>query len=919
MTFPQTILPLVVEAYISGAWTDITGYVQSRNDIAITRGLSNEASSMEPAGMTLTLNNRDGRFSPRNPTGPYYGLIGRNTPIRCSIAGPGYAQVTQQTATTVGTCYVSTTDKAALDITGNIDLRFDADLVSWRDAMELVSKWTQSGNQRSYMLVLSANGTLNLFASVDGATSINAPSTVPVPVVTGRLAVRATLNVSTGGNHVWTYYTSDSLAGTWVQLGDTVTVAGTTSIFSSTAIVALADNPNDAFIGSVIHGRIYGAEIRNGIGGTVVANPDFTALSAGTTSFADGHSNTWTVNSSLGSLVVMASDPRFIGEVTAWPQMWDTSGKDVWVPLECADITRRLGQGAQPLGSAIFQTNANNTALVNYWPCEDGASATSVASALVNGQPLRFRGTTTPTMSTNTSFVGSKPVLNFNAAELNTTIAPYASTGSIQIRMLLSVPAGGTVNGSSIIRVTNAGTIPIWALTYGSGGTLTLTARDASDVAVSVVFSGVAYSLDGRPVWLSLELKNVGSNVTWNVDTIDATSTAGGGLNGTLSSFQIGRATKLEFNHGLSMLDVGAGHITFETAITTLYTSNIAALNGYSGETAGARISRLCASQGVQFQTAGYHSAATMMGPQPIDTFLNLVQDAVLTDGGQLFTPKDWLALAYRPAAALYGQPADVTLDYSAHQLDSLQPTEDDQNVRNDVTVTRTNGSSFRATDTTSVLSVLAPPLGVGTYDTALTLNLASDSQVADQAGWRVHVGTVNEARYPVLSLNLAAPALSGTLSPLIAALDIGSRVVVTHPPAWIPPDDISQAVIGYTETLSQYTRSMVLNCRPSSPFDTAGIYGSSYQASRYSPDSSVLAAGYTSSATSFSVTTTPLWTTTDVPFDILVAGERITVTAVSGASSPQVFTVTRSVNGVVKAQLAGAAISLFAPAYYVL
>jgi hypothetical protein len=615
----------------------------------------------------------------------------------------------------------------------------------------------------------------------------------------------------------------------------------------------------------------------------------------------------------------MASDPRFIGEVTSWPQMWDTSGKDVWVPLECADITRRLGQGAQPLGSAIFQTNANNTALVNYWPCEDGASATSIASALVNGQPLRFRGTTTPTMSTNTSFVGSKPVLNFNAAELNTTIAPYTSTGSIQIRMLLSVPAGGTVNGSSIIRVTNAGTIPIWALTYGSGGTLTLTARDASDVAVSVVFSGVAYSLDGRPVWLSLELKNVGSNVTWNVDTIDATSTAGGGLNGTLNSFQIGRATKLEFNHGLSMLDVGAGHITFETAITTLYTANIAALNGYSGETAGARISRLCASQGVQFQTAGYHSAATMMGPQPIDTFLNLVQDAVLTDGGQLFTPKDWLALAYRPAAALYGQPADVTLDYSAHQLDSLQPTEDDQNVRNDVTVTRTNGSSFRATDTTSVLSVLAPPLGVGTYDTALTLNLASDSQVADQAGWRVHVGTVNEARYPVLSLNLAAPALSGTLSPLIAALDIGSRVVVTHPPAWIPPDDISQAVIGYTETLSQYTRSMVLNCRPSSPFDTAGIYGSSYQASRYSPDSSVLAAGYTSSATSFSVTTTPLWTTTDVPFDIVIAGEHITVTAVSGTSSPQTFTVTRSVNGVVKAQLAGAAISLFAPAYYVL
>jgi hypothetical protein len=59
------------------------------------------------------------------------------------------------------------------------------------------------------------------------------------------------------------------------------------------------------------------------------------------------------------------------------------------------------------------------------------------------------------------------------------------------------------------------------------------------------------------------------------------------------------------------------------------------------------------------------------------------------------------------------------------------------------------------------------------------------------------------------------------------------------------------------------------------------------------------------------------LWTTTGTPFDINLDGERCTVTAVSGASSPQTFTVTRSVNGVSKAHAVGATVALWTPVYY--
>ena len=65
-------------------WTDISRYVYYRDKIQVTRGRSDETTQPQPQSAALTLNNRDGRFSPRNAVGFWYGLIGRNTPIRIS-------------------------------------------------------------------------------------------------------------------------------------------------------------------------------------------------------------------------------------------------------------------------------------------------------------------------------------------------------------------------------------------------------------------------------------------------------------------------------------------------------------------------------------------------------------------------------------------------------------------------------------------------------------------------------------------------------------------------------------------------------------------------------------------------------------------------------------------------------------------
>lgn len=71
------------------------------------------------------------------------------------------------------------------------------------------------------------------------------------------------------------------------------------------------------------------------------------------------------------------------------------------------------------------------------------------------------------------------------------------------------------------------------------------------------------------------------------------------------------------------------------------------------------------------------------------------------------------------------------------------------------------------------------------------------------------------------------------------------------------------------------------------------------YGTARYAADGALtLSAGINSSVTSMSVATSgPTFTTTDLPQTIIVDSEQMTVTAVTSAT-PQVFTVTRGVNG---------------------
>lgn len=920
MVFPQTPLPICNEIYVNGAWVDITNKTYSRDAINIKRGRADEASTVSPGSATLTLNNRAGAFSPRNPLGAYYGQIGRNTPARISVKGTSYLQLQQPTGNTVGTEYVSTPDNAALDITGDIDLRFDADLTTWTEDMELLQKWDSAGNQRSYGLFLTGNK-LQFAYSPDGSNLETFDSTWLLPVTTGRLAVRAIFGVNNGGGgRTVIFYTAPNINSGWTQLGSDVTRSGTTSIFSGSAPLTIIDGPASGLGGSVIRGKVFAAQVWSGFGGTLVANPDFTAQTHGATSFVDSVGRTWTLN---GTVELSTRDIRFTGEVASWPQKWDVTGKDVYTPVEYGGILRRLSQGNLPLPSAMTAGYPKVAGVVAYWPMEDGSGSTSLASGLSTGLPMKIIGS--PNLASDSTFACSKPIPVVNNATLTAGVIPYVSAANqAQVQWLQHIPDSGDTDLGVLARISfTGGTVGKFDVIYGTGGTMRVQPYDSAGAAIGST-SPIGFVADGLHHRVRFQFLQNGGNVDWTFGVrLVGVVNSNVGTSGTITGYTLGTVSRVAFNPLLTLDGTSVGQaIVLDRTLDTTEQNQL--LDAFVGEAAGRRIQRLCRDAGVTIQGDGNLSDTALMGAQLPDTLVNLLQDCANTDLGILYECRDQYAIGYRPRSVMYNHPADLTLSYSGHQMNALEPVEDDQLLANDVTATRTNGSSYRATQTTGRLSTSPPPAGVGSYPSNPTINVSSDDVLDDQAGWRLRLGTLDEARYPSVPLSLQSPAFANNAALTLGAanIDVGDRVLITNPPAWLPPEDISQIVQGTSEVLLQYQRDLTFNCSPSSPYDTIGVYGISSTVSRYSGSgTSTLQTGVNSTATTLSILTASgvLWTHIDGDYDIIMAGERMTVKNVTGASSPQSVTVVRSVNGIVKAQVAGASFGLFAPAYYAL
>ncbi|MFJ4987889.1 hypothetical protein ACIP9H_29310 [Streptomyces sp. NPDC088732] len=895
VSFP---LDLRTELRIGGQWHTF-GDVRtaSGGDITIKRGRSNPTSQPEPVQCTAKLNNRHGDLSPDNPYSPYYGQLDEKIEMRVSV--PAAARYLD-----LGTGgRASTPDASAIDITGDIDVRFDAQLDNWiatvpGNVVELVGKYNLTGNQRSWYLVASAAGGLRFGWSTDGTSANGFTWTTgnPLPVPSsGRLAVRVTLDVNNGtGGWTISYYTAPTLAignaGGWTLLESHAENAGTTSIFNSTAALEIGDITSTGLDVAFepAQGRIYGVEIRNGINGTVVASPNFSTPAAGTGSFADAAGRTWTVTAPAA---INDRDYRAHTEVSKLPVDWDDSGNDVFVPVQGSGIRQRLGQGQKALPSALARRIPGFGPLA-YWALEDGADATSAYSPISGVAPMALSGVN---WAANDSLPASGPLpaLATGGSTLpNMRGVVPPPTGAItgwQVRWLYRLDTANTTLRTFMRILSRTGTVRERILQWRNN----LTRVIALDADGNVIFQNdftTGSDLYGQWNETRFYTQQVGGTVNWFLTFQDVGGDFGsvfGSYSGTIGAPSVICSPADGFSTDLNGMSLG--HISAWR--TTDVSAYIGAIIAYTGDRAGTRMLRLAGESAIPLTVRGPIGEQTRVGYQRIGTFLQLVQQAAEADGGVLDEPRHRLGLRYRGRTTMYNQ-TPVQVPFGKLVAGTGKPIRDDSLVRNDMTVTRIGGSSGRYVEKEG-------PRGVDrytTFDSATSLSLYSDDQAAQIAAWLVHLGTTTDARYPNVTVSLRAfPDLADRL----AALDVGDRLQITGIPLGKGPVGGTADLIvqGITENLSQTDWRLTFSCTPASPWDVARAD----DGRRANTDGTQLTAAVTATATAATVTVTdgPLWVTTarhptEFPFGVTCEGEDVTVTACTGSRQDS-FTRTAS------------------------
>lgn len=890
MGWPEDRLDIKVElSPVTGEWVDLTAagdvYGHDRADIQITRGRSNLASQLEPGRCTLELNNRSGKYSPRNPRSPYYGQIGRNTPLRVSVPGTeSYLQLDADPAN-----YATTPYTAAMDPVGVVDVRAEA-TVDWQDpiaSQTLIGRWDPETDQRCWVMRIY-QGQLAFSVSSDGTWATQYGWGWPLPLtLPKRAAVRAVFdpNAST-----LAFYWAQSLDGPWTEILAPTAVSGGSMFPGATS--GLTIGPHDAEatpFRAPFAGRGHRFEVHQG--GVLVAAPDFRTLPAQTTQFTDEAGLPWTV---AGQARVSDRYYRFVGEVSEWPQKWQAGGADAWTPIEAAGPLRRYGQGAKALQSTLRRRIPSASPLA-YWPMEDGRDATQGFSPTPGVTPLTVHdlnwasdsslagSDALPTLSKDSWIRAQVPAADRDGWHVELVYKLDKLPGSEETMLIVDL-GGGAPAAYAKVRVSTAA---IKIELYDSDGQL-IAWFPFENAAALADFTGawnrlqVYSALNNGTLYVQAAWRDVVANNWWYTSTSLAATRAGTVTR--VRSYGSDGLAGMALGH-LAVFDVGGtwtADLTYPNV--TVYED---ADDGYAGETAAHRLRRLAQEENLLLSVVDGPGESTSLGPQKIATVLDNVRDVVAADGGLLVEQLETLGLRYEQRAVLYNQAPALVLDYTVtgEVEQPFEPVDDDTELANDITVTRDGGSSARATLTEGPLSVAPPPAGVGVYDEAVTLSLATDDQPPQIAAWRLHLGTVDEARYPRLTINLrTAPQLIDQ----VLSLDIGGIIRVDNLPPFLPPGPLLLRVEGYTETLNAFEWMITFNCSPASPW-AVGVVGDGVLG-RADTDGTVLDAPVAADTTTLPVRATagPDWVTdpSEFPFDLRLGGEVVTVQACTEAEA---------------------------------
>lgn len=587
---------------------------------------------------------------------------------------------------------------------------------------------------------------------------------------------------------------------------------------------------------------------------------------------------------------------RFYGRIDTMQAHYPGGNVDSTMSITAVGTLGTLGQSTDPLRSPMFR-GIPDTSPLAWWPLEsDAKSGLSGGTTMVQNGQVNF--------GANGNHPGSASLPDFTGGgSLSAPLPNGASSTSwrVEFTARFGTGADSVQDFTAALDVNSpSGDVNAWeffvtdAATVGSAKAAAFQWSNTSGSYTDLIQTDALVD-DGMWHHFRADVAQSGGNisVTFTVDGVVAgTKTlVGKNLNSTGSNVVV-NPLREKADHVASV-----GHVTWWAPYAAVGPDTSILATGWTGETAADRLSRLCGEEGLGFTLTGTASDTPAMGPQLIDTLVNNLRDCERVDQGLLHDNGTSGALGYVTLTSLYNKAAGIAVVKGAIQPD-LSPLWDNQYTVNDVTSTRPDGGWARVADETHVTAT-------GTrFRDSRTVNVETDDQLPHDAGWAVHVGTAPGARYNAVGINLRNPD-GALLADAVAGHAIGDRITVAQAalPSQHPVGGIDALTVGWTELLDADTWVFRPNVIPYSVYYVAKLDDTTL-GRLGTGGATVSGSDLTTAGTSFTFTNSDgvLFTTSggDFPMDIVIAGEQITLSAISGGTNPQTATISRrAVNGV--------------------
>lgn len=795
----------------SGAWNNVTSDVLVRDGVEVVRGRTAEDASSSPAECRFSLKNADSKYSPRNSSSPLYGLIGRNTPVRVGVGRPPVAAVGVDTGTSM------TAPAVTAEVTG-------LQLVAY--ASSPAANFTMPGGFTAGTEQDGSNATFRAAYK----SSVAAGSTGTAVATASTSVSWSAVNVHIPGGVFDVSYSGVSTSGN----DRNTTVPGYASGDTLVAVCGWSSDPDNAMQPPKAEGDL-------GVGWSLLADTgagDGPRLMVwvckpvgdpGEVSLVgkrDGAGDAY-----LAVYVLSDADdwwPRFCGEIAEFPQRWAKGSSDVWVPVRAAGVSRRVAASTDAT-SAVETSLRSRPELVAYWPLtDDGVSAFS--SGVPGGAPMAFAADgDDPGLQGYSGFAGSLPVATFNDAGAIGYVVNPGTSALWGGGALVHIPDNGAAAGANLITLEfQGGTISALVVEYTSSTSLTRkviyndgTSTTTGTTDWSSIFPD---GFVGARMLLFFRAEQSGADVPWaytavNLDDPDGVVAT---VSGTASSATLGSpvrfsvGTELATAQTLHTTPVAFGH-AFVMASTTLQSTDpdlgegsIRAFYGWTDNKTTDRVFRLCRSAGVKV-CVPHNDTDTAMGVQSVAPLWDLLLEAETAGaGGRLVDAAGFPGLWWRGRVSKEAQAAKLTFSLTGSQVHSADPTDDDLLTVNDVTVERLDGGSARATDDTSIAAL-------GRYAKRYEVSLHDPGDAAQHASWQLHFGTVDEMRWPELTVTWERNSGQQDEGGL---LQIGDVIELDDVPTWAGGGSTRLVVEGYRDEVTDSTWRTTYVLVPAAPWD---------------------------------------------------------------------------------------------------